>query len=117
MNNNPNRRQEISDFAKKLIELSKLAPDGYAKRDLTRTIHGLRQRYSLSPENKRQMILKLLESGLTTYAELLAETRFGKKQLSREIETLISDKKIRVEKVSRTGGAGRPALCYFPQDN
>ena len=107
------RRKEISDFSKNLHALIASAPDGYAKRDIKRMIYSLRQRYSLTFEQKQIRILELLESGLTTYQELLDETRFGEKQLSRSLEKLLLDKKIRLVKIRRTSGAGRPQICYF----
>lgn len=107
------RRKEISDFAKKLGELVAAAPDDYARRDLRRMVHALRQRYVLSPEEKQVRIMELLEDGLTTYDELLDATKFGSKQLSRHLSELQSQAKIRAEKIRRTSGAGRPQLCYF----
>lgn len=113
-----NRRKEISDFAIKLRALAESAPDGYAKRDLNRTIFNLRQRYVLTPEQKQSLILKLLADGLTTFDELLTETKFSKRQLRRDLEKLNDDSKIRIEKIQNPrGGAGRPVICYFPRMN
>ena len=107
------RRKEISDFAKKLRELANAAPDGYARRDLNRMIYSIRRRYILTPEQKQNIILKLIESGLTSYKELLDASKFTDRQLSKNLNQLISDKKIRLEKIKRNSGAGRPQPAYF----
>ena len=108
------RRKEISDFAKNLTALASSAPDGYARRDINRMVLSLRKRYWLKPEEKQKLILDLLADGLTTFTELLGETAFTKTQLERDLKTLESNKQIRVAKIRRGSGAGRPQLCYFP---
>lgn len=107
------RRKEISDFARKLSELAESAPDGYARRDLNRTLHFLRQRYKTSPEEKKILILKKISEGARARAELISELGFSVRQTDRSLKELIEEKKIRLEKIHLHDGGGRPRFEYF----
>lgn len=107
------KKSQISEFAKNLARLAESAPDGYARKDLFRTIHRLRQRYAVSPEKKRETIINLLAEGLTSFDELLSETGFTRHQVQRELTELKNQNKIREAFVMAPNGRGRPAKRYF----
>lgn len=113
MSNNE-RRKEVTEFAKRLQELAKVAPDGYAKKDLYRALHFIRQRYTVSPEQKKGEILKRILDGISTFTELLTDTGYTKNQIERGLRDLLTEERIREQKVRRTSGAGRPTRCFFP---
>lgn len=111
----PKERRLQLEFANTLAELAVAAPDDETKQIVYNAVKTIRKKAGWSIEEKREEILRLLNVGASTVADLIRETNFHKDEVFYITERLEKEGLVVFKRMSLTGGAGRPAVCIFPK--
>lgn len=104
-------RRQALDFATELTVIAARAPDVSSRRMLYKTIRQLQRRFGYSKEQKRQVILKLIENGAATIAEFSAESGISRQDVYDIVTELVKNDLLTVQKFSASG-IGRPSYFY-----
>jgi response regulator of citrate/malate metabolism len=107
------RKQRLSEFDARLRELVRRAPDPTTKSDLNRALHFYRKRFCTPFEKKKEEVLKKIADGASSFDELCEETGFARRYISKILDQLVQENRIRSKKVSYHG-TGRPRTMYLP---
>jgi len=98
------------EYANRLADLAKTAPDAVAKNRTYRAVHALRQIYGFSQEEKMQITRHWLKQGCSTYDDLVAETGFPKPEISEIVRAMVEAGQATLVEMSIGGAAGRKGV-------
>lgn len=98
-----------SEFANRVAELAQDAPDFFSKRRVYQIADDLRRFYGFSDDEKKLLLLKLVECGCSTYSNLAHEMKMPKANIVALVSRLAEENKVRLRQMNN-GRRGRPTV-------
>jgi hypothetical protein len=109
------RRRRL-EYAARVSALAMEAPDVETKKIVYTACRIIEKRFGFSRDEKKTLLLKLIEVGAASIAELINESRFHRDDVYTLVSELLAENKIREQWLNSTGGNGRSSARYFPAD-
>lgn len=101
------------EFAAKLKAMLAEVPDGYCRRELTRSINAIQKHHGRSREQKEKAILAAIADGAATVREIGEETGIPAERVSIIMQSLEERGLIERRKFKAMPGAGRPSHIFI----
>jgi hypothetical protein len=109
------RRRRL-EYAARVSALAMDAPDVETKKIVYTACRIIEKRFGFSRDEKKILLLKLIEVGAASTEELVNESRFPSQDVYELVRELVDENKIREERLGVTYRNGRPAVRYFPSE-
>lgn len=102
-------RRTALTFADEIAVLAVRSPDQVTKSELYKVVNSVRRRFGFSEQEKLEEILRAIELGAATIADLTRETSFPAEVVHWGTKLLEEHRLIEFQRLSLTG-KGRPSL-------